>query len=203
MGLVVEEKTTRKLEDGYRAVFTLVAYTDDFHPDNEEGCYTCSIRIVNKDGKEIGEYYRLFLVQNFNNRHYNAFIRKFVQDQAYRQQFNNRNHIEEKRPQHLIDVELQEIIMKLNDLGLHTTYSCQGTKDYWMDRPYHSDGHSETAYISFEKQLPGDFLVIACRYPFLQVESNGIRTKNRKDNQCFSETMEKMIAEWASDTEKR
>ena len=70
----MEEKTTMKLKDGHRAIFTLSAYTDDFHPDNEEGCYTCNVRVINKNGKVYGEYLRLFLVQNFSNRHYKAFI---------------------------------------------------------------------------------------------------------------------------------
>ncbi|GEN35430.1 hypothetical protein [Aneurinibacillus danicus] len=196
MGLILEEKTRKKLEDGKRAVFTLSAYTDDFHPDNEEGAYTCNIRVFDGNDRLVDEYFRLFLVRIFNERHYKAFIQKFVRDQAYREQFNIRQDTKEQRPDGWIDIELQDIILRLNDLGLRTKYSCQGTRDPWIDRPHHSDGHSITAYILFEKQLPDDFLSIALRYPSLHVNYREISTKRRSDNIHFADIIRSVIDQW-------
>lgn len=182
MGLIMEEKTNKKIENGNNVIFTLLASTDDFHPDNEEGAYTCNIHIFDENDKVCDEFYRLFPVQSFNERHYKAFIRKFVRDKVYREQFNIHLGTEEHRPNGFIDFELQEIIMQLNDLGLRTKYCCQGTKDPWSDRPFHSDGHSVTSYIIFDKHLPTNFSVVARQYPSLYVGFKEIRTKRRNDN---------------------
>jgi hypothetical protein len=162
MGLILEEKTYKKLENGNKVVFTLHAYTDDFHPDNGEGAYTCNIRIFDKNNEVCEEFYRLFLVKSFNEKHYKAFIRKFVLDKMYREQFNIYFDTKEQRSDGSIDVELEEVIKRLNDSRLRTKYCCQGTKDLWSARPYHSDGHSITAYILFEENLKKIYQMIFC-----------------------------------------
>src|SRR3954471_5590269 len=113
MGLILEEKTYKQLENGNKVVFTLHAYTDDFHPDNGEGAYTCNIRIFDKNNEVCEEFYRLFLVKSFNEKHYKAFIRKFVLDKMYREQFNIYFDTKEQRSDGSIDVELEEVIKRL------------------------------------------------------------------------------------------
>lgn len=196
MGLVLEEKTRRKIEDGKRAVFTLFAYSDDFHPDNDEGSYTCSVQIFNENDKLVGEYYRHFLVKDFNEKHYINFIKKFSCNYNYREQFNVKYDYREKRNPDIIDEEIAEIVAELNKLGLKTKYSCQGTKDPWSDRPYKEDGHSLTAYISFVNDLPNSFIEMAkgCRY--LYVNRRNIYSRKREFNPYFAENMREILEQW-------
>jgi hypothetical protein len=88
---------------------------------------------------------------------------KFCRDQNYREKFNVKNHISEERNTDEIGEELVNIIARLNILGFKTRYSCQGTKDPWIDRPNKGDGHSVTAYITFVDRLPDRFLQLAKR----------------------------------------
>lgn len=154
MGLLHEEVTERVIEDGKRVVFTLTVETSDYHKDNDEGCYTCWIEALDSDQKVFDQYYRLFLVRKFHERHYNNFIKKFVKDPEYRDQFHIRHESRDSRTDGYIDDELQDVIQDLNNIGLVTQYCCQGTGTPWNDRPHHRDGHSLFAYISFERALP-------------------------------------------------
>ncbi|MCK4259995.1 MAG: hypothetical protein KAX49_13530 [Halanaerobiales bacterium] len=197
MGLVLEEKTRRKLEDDKRAIFTLFAFTDDFHSNNDEGCYTCNVKIFNSNNQVVDEYYRRFLIDDFNYKHYRNFIKKFCMNRDYSKQFNVKNEIKEER-QNGIDDELVDIIDKLNSLGLKTCYSCQGTKDPWYDRPMKSDGHGVLAYIKFIEKLPVNFLQLAKRCEYLDVSNNEICSRKRKFNIFFAECMCKIIQQWVA-----
>ncbi|MCD9025446.1 hypothetical protein [Cohnella silvisoli] len=196
MGLILEEKTRRNIEDGKRAIFTLSAYTDDFHPNNDEGCYTCTIQIFDPNNNIVDEFYRHFLVNDFNDKYYKHFILKFSRDIDYREQFNIKNDIVEKRNKNEIDEELVNIIAKLNLLGLRTEYSCQGTKTPWMDRPHKSDGHSITAYITFVDKLPNGFIQLANKFECIVVDCMTIRSKRRDYNILFPGCMTEIIDKW-------
>ncbi len=200
MGLVLEEKTRRKIEDGKRAVFTLFAYSDDFHPDNDEGSYTCTVRIFNENSKLVGKYYRHFLVKDFNEKHYINFMKKFCYNYNYREQFNVKYDYMEKRNPNIIDEEIVEIVAELNKLGLKTKHSCQGTKDPWSDRPSKGDGHSVMSYISFENSLPDSFIQIAKECKYFYVNSHKIYSRKREDNPYFAENMREIIEQWRSST---
>ncbi|MCH5583962.1 hypothetical protein MK805_03165 [Shimazuella sp. AN120528] len=197
MGLIYEEKTSRKIEEGKRAIFTLTAYTDDFHSENDEGCYTCVIQIFNAAHDVVDEYYRLFLVDDFSERHYNNFIKKFCKDMNYRDQFHFKHNVREERNNNgEIDEELVDVIVRLNQLNLKTNYSCQGTRVPWIDRPHKSNGHSVDAYISFVKPLPGEFIQLVNRCEYLLVYSSMIRSKKREYNSRFAECMMQVMDEW-------
>ncbi|MGM1048105.1 MAG: hypothetical protein ACQEXX_18455 [Bacillota bacterium] len=196
MGLIIEEKTRKSIEDGKRAIYTLTAYTDDFHPSNEEGCYTCTIQIFDSNNNVIDEYYRRFLVNDFNEKHYNHFISKFSRDINYREQFHIKNDIYEERNKNEIDEELVNVIARLNLLGLRTQYSCQGTKTPWMDRPHKSDGHSIVAYIKFEDKLPNEFIELTNKYECIEVISMTISSKSRGYNNQFSRCITEIIDKW-------
>lgn len=196
MGIIFEEKTSRKIENGKKAVFTLFAYTDDFHPDNDEGCYTCTVRIVNEYNSLDGEYYRLFLIKNFNEKHYKNFIRKFSNNIEYRDQFNYKHDYIERRDSNIIDEEIGEVIAELNNLGLNTQYSCQGTKDIWSDRPNKGDGHSVMAYIKFLEKLPSSFIHLAKECRYFDVGSQVISSKKREYNIYFVKCMQELIDKW-------
>jgi hypothetical protein len=197
MGLILEEKTRRKIEEDKRVIFTLTAYTDDFHVGNSEGCYMCMIQIFNADHGVVDEYYRLFLVDDFSERHYKNFIQKFCKDIHYRDKFHVKHDVREKRNNNdEIDEELVDVIARLNQLKLHTKYSCQGTRDRWIDRPCKSDGHSVDAYISFVKPLPDAFTQLANRCEYIVAASMMIRSKKREYNSRFAKCMIRVMDEW-------
>jgi hypothetical protein len=196
VGLILEERIRRKLEEGKRAIFTLTAYTDDFHRDNDEGCYTCNIRVLNANNDIVDEYYRHFLLNDFDDKHYNNFITKFCRDVNYREQFNIKNDIKEERSNNDIDEELVNIIARFNMLGFKTRYSCQGTKVPWIDRPHKGDGHSLTAYITFVDKLPDQFLQLAKGCEYIEVNNMEIRSKKRDFNTLFPECMAEIIEQW-------
>lgn len=54
-------------------------------------------------------------MNEFNDKHYKHFILKFSRDIDYREQFNIKNDIVEKRNKNEIDEELVNIIAKLRD----------------------------------------------------------------------------------------
>lgn len=196
VGLILEEKTRRNIEESKRAIFTLSAYNDDFHPDNDEGCYTCTIRVFDTNNNIVDEYYRHFLINDFSDKHYNNFILKFCRDVNYREKYNIKNDFEEERNTNEIDEELVNIIARLNLLGLRTLYSCQGTKTPWMDKPHKSDGHSVTAYITFVDKLPDRFLQLAIKCVYFEVDNMTIRSKKRKYNILFSRCITEIIDKW-------
>lgn len=182
----MEEKVYKQLVNGNKVIFTLLAFTDDFNPENPEGAYTCDIQIINKENKVVEYFYRLFLVQTFNEKHYHAFIRKFIIDPVYRDQFNRKLETSIESLPSSIDPKLIQIIAQLNEEDLHTKYCCQGTNDPWRNRPAHNDGHSITAYILFQNHLPKDFLLIAQKYRLIDVGIDTIYMKRREDNIYFS-----------------
>ncbi|AIQ14318.1 hypothetical protein [Paenibacillus durus] len=193
MGLILEKKIRRKIEEGKRAVFTLSAYTYDFHPDNNEGCYTCNIRLFDINNHIVDEFYRHFLVSNYSDNHYKRFISKFCVDINYREQFNIKKDTVERRNNNEIDEEIVDIINRLNLMGLRTKYSCQGTKTPWKDRPHKSDGHSITAYITFQENLPKQFIVLARECDFIDVNTTTIQSKRREFNIHFPECVTRII----------
>ena len=195
MPIVFEENLTKKLKNGNKASFILSVHSDEFL-DDDEGCYTCNIRILTSENKLVGEYYRKFLISKFRIQHYHKFIEKFCEDEEYRKQFNINNDKVEN-PSHAIDSEIKHIILRLNDIGLKTTHSCCGTKTSFSDRPHLSDGHSVLGYIIFKHNLPEKFIDIAKRYDiFLSCSLNSIRTLKRKYNVHFRELMEKIVEEY-------
>lgn len=84
MGSLVIDSTKRDLGDGRKAVFELWAYTDDLDQDGE---YSCSIKVTDRQGKMVESYARPFPINKFHDRHYRAFINKFVREPDYRNQF--------------------------------------------------------------------------------------------------------------------
>ena len=189
MGLAFEEKTKRKIEDGKRVIFTLLADLDDFHEENDEGCYTCDISIFDKDNKVVDEYCRLFLVKSFNQTHYKRFINRFCNDIIYRESFNMKNEIHIERDKNAIDERISGLIIKLNELGLKTKYSCQGTDDEWSDRPCKKDGHSECAYISFVEPLPATILEKIKQDNRLRSERSSVYAGKRQYNKVFPDIL--------------
>ncbi|WP_018130170.1 hypothetical protein [Effusibacillus pohliae] len=118
MGLLYEEVTERAIEEGKRVVFTLTVKTSDYLKGNDEGYYTCWIKILDSDQKIVDQYYRLFRIGKFHEKHYKNFIDKFVRDPEYRDQFHIRHETSESRLDGHIDDELQDIIQDLNSIGL-------------------------------------------------------------------------------------
>ena len=198
MPLVFQEHANKKTNDGNKAHFSLRAHSDDFL-DQDEGCYTCQIRVTNIDNKVLGEYYRKFLVSKFSIQHYNKFVEKFCKNEEYREQFNVIRDRTNSPVTHEIDREIKHIILRLNDIGLKTTHSCCGTSTEFSDRPHLSDGHSVLAYIIFNHRLPKTFMDISKRYDmFLSCNVNSIRTLKRSYNVYFRELMEKIVEEYDS-----
>lgn len=196
MGLVLDEKLRRNIENNKRVVFNLFIYSDDFADENEEGSYTCGIKIFDENNKLIDEYVRLFKVSDFSRKHYMRFVDEFCNNIDYRESFNIKNEQTEIRDNDEIDEEIRDLIKELNELGLTTVYSCQGTKDKWSDRPCKSDGHSIDAYIIFSNGLPRDFLDILQKNNILYVCHNEVRTLNRKNNKMFPQIMKEAINEY-------
>lgn len=196
MGVVLDEKTRRKIEDGKILVFNLMAESAAFHEDNEEGACECFITMSNSKGDKIAELYRYFLVKKYNDKHYKNFINRFCSDQTYREQFN-RKHDEKKDNGDDVDERLRELVARFNDAGLTTKYSCQGTDDAWKDRPGKTDGHSETAYISFEMGLPRSFCELISPDKRLSMFASSIRATNRKYNRIFPDIVNQILGEWS------
>lgn len=195
MSLAFQEKINRKLPDGKKVVFHFWTHNDDL-ADEEEGCYTCNVKI-HDDGRTLSEYYRKFLVRKYNKQHLSKFIEKFCENSEYREQFNIVNDKVLEPHTKGIDEEIRDVVKQLNDMNLKTQYSCQGTKDLFSDRPHRSDGHSVTAYVIFKKSLPKEFVEIAQRYD-LFIVCNGfyIRSLKRIYNSFFNNLLEKIVEEY-------
>jgi hypothetical protein len=88
MGIILEKKERRGIEEGKKVIFNLLAEPVDLQEGNNEGYFQCYIRIFNDKDKIIGDYCRNFLVKDFNLIHYKKFIDKFCRDVLYREQFN-------------------------------------------------------------------------------------------------------------------
>jgi len=194
MPVVFEEKLNRKLEDKRKAVFHLWTHSEDLS-DEDEGCFTCEVKVYS-DGKIDGEYYRKFLVRSYNKQHFAKFVEKFCAESDYREQFNV-NHDKQIQHEKGIDPEIRELVNSLNDMGLKTVYSCQGTKNEFSDRPRQTDGHSILAYIYFQKSLPPIFLKLVSLYDlFLTVNNSTIYAKKRKFNEHFNPILTKVVEEY-------
>lgn len=124
---------------------------------------------------------------------YERFYSSFCSDVVYREKYNLR-HESVTRPTLIgkVDEKLVSVISKLNELGISTNYSCQGTGDEWTDYPGPTDGHSELAYISFARIPPaleaelGECVGLRC-------EGNTVSTTDRKYNSAFVEQVEKAV----------
>ncbi len=196
MSLVFSEKIDKKIEDDKVARFWFYAHQEDFNNVDDEGCFTCTISILTKDNVLEGEYYRLFPIRQFKKQHYHKFMEKFCTNNKYREQFNIKLE-KEKSSLSNIDTEIKDVIDKLNEIGMKTIHSCQGTKDEFNDRPHISDGHSVTAYIMFKNNLPKEFLEIAKRYDlFLNCNNISIHSLKRKYNCLFHDLMFKIIIDY-------
>lgn len=194
MPVVFEEKLNRRLEDKRKAIFHLWIHSEDLS-DKDEGCFTCDVKTYS-DGKIDGEYYRKFLVRNYNKQHFSKFVEKFCTDANYREQFNI-NHDKQIQNEKGIDPEIKDLVNSLNDIGLKTIYSCQGTKNEFSDRPRQTDGHSILAYVYFQKSLPPIFLKLVGLYDlFLTINNNTIYAKKRKFNEYFNPILIKVIEEY-------
>lgn len=85
MGSMVMDTTKRPIENGRTAEFELVAWLDELGTD--DGAYACSVTIRDASGKMVELYGRDFPIKSYHERHYQAFINKFVRDPDYRKQF--------------------------------------------------------------------------------------------------------------------
>lgn len=195
MPVVFQEKINRKLDDGRKVLFHLWMHSDD-SSDEDEGCFTCDVKVYS-DGKLDSEYYRKFLIRKYKKQHYSKFIEKFCENEEYREQFNVKHDKQSPTHDRGIDPEIKELIGSLNELGLKTIYSCQGTKNEFSDRPRQTDGHSILAYIYFQKPLPPIFLKLVSLYDlFLTFNSTTVYAKKRKYNVHFREIMTKVVEEF-------
>lgn len=195
MPIVFQERVSRKLQNGKRAIFNLSVHSEDLS-DEEEGCFFCQIKVY-EDKKISSEYYRKFLVKKYNKQHFSKFIEKFCADEKYREQFNIVHDKVYEPHKTEIDAEIKDVIDVLNNLGLKTVYCCQGTKDEFSDRPRPTDGHSILAYIYFQKPLPTIFLKLISMYDlFLTFNTMSVYSKKRKFNIYFKEIMTKVIEEY-------
>lgn len=87
MGSMVKDATKRSIENGLTAEFELMAWLDELGTD--DGAYACSVAIRDASGKMVELYVRDFPIKSYHERHYKAFINKFVRDPDYRQQFRD------------------------------------------------------------------------------------------------------------------
>jgi hypothetical protein len=145
-----------------------------------------------KDSKLLNEKPG-FRVDRITMREYRKFFRIFCSDAAYRERYNLR-HERVTRPALTgkVDEKLVNVISKLNELGISTNYSCQGTVDEWTDYPSPTDGHSELAYISFAR-IPPALEAEINKCIGMRVEGNTVSTTDRKYNGAFAEQIEKVI----------
>jgi len=195
MPVVFQDKIGRKLDDKRKAQFHLWTHSDDLN-DEDEGCLTCDVKVYN-DGKLENEYYRKFLVRKYKKQHFSKFVEKFCENEEYREQFNVKNDKQSQSHDVGIDPEIKELVNSLNELGLKTIYSCQGTKNEFSDRPRQTDGHSILAYVYFQKPLPPLFLKLISLYDlFLTFSSTTVYSKKRKFNVHFKEIMTKVMEEY-------
>ena len=198
------DKTSRKIEDGKRIVFNLLAEREDFAAENDEGCYLCYVKILDAEDNIVDEYYRKFLVEKFKKPDYWEFINQFCKDTEYREQYNKKNDIEEERTGGEIDERIVGLIGRLNELGLETIFSCQGTDDEWSDKPGKKDGHSFDAYITFVNPLPTylarelkkDDRLRICEW------DNSVRSAKRQYNRLFPEIISAALDKWSPTKEK-
>lgn len=194
MSLIFEKRNVEKLENGSIVKFNLLLYENDFtDKENDENSYICNIVIVDNNNDKIDSYYRLFKIDSFSEEDYNCFISQFCRNHSYREQFNVKNQIIEKRNTDAIDEEIKEVIELFNKMGLITNYSCQGTKDKYSDRPCKRDGHSILAYISFVNDLPNKYKQILKNNKELRIYENKIYATKRKYNCNFSKKYDELF----------
>lgn len=195
MPVVFQEKVARKLDDGRKALFHLWMHSDDSR-DEDEGCFTCDVKVY-VDGRVESEYYRKFLIRKYTKQHYAKFMDKFCTESEYREQFNIKHDKQTSPHDRGIDAEIKDLISSLNELGLKTIYSCQGTRDGFSDRPRQTDGHSILAYVIFQKPLPPIFLKLVSLYDlFLTYTPNTVYSRKRSYNIHFREIMSRVVEEF-------
>jgi len=192
MGLLLEEKTVRKLrKECKRVEFNLTAETSDFIKGNEESCYDCYITVYDAGGIEE-RYRKRFLITEYTDKVYECFLNRFCQDEHFRELFNVKHDVYEPSTGE-IDVRIAGIVTRLNDAGFQTEYSCQGTDAPWSDRPCKHDSHSTTAYIKFQDRLPKKFISLLQKDDRLFVLSDCVYALMRKYNVVFPEIFEKAL----------
>lgn len=160
------------------------------------GRYECRIRI----GSDT--YRRYWRIAEFSEESLQQFMREFLGDPKTRDAYHSRHRVA-TRPNNTpeIDEELKPLIERLNQLGLITQVSCQGTRDPWADGPAPTDGHSRTAYVMFRGYLPPSLLALIRAEEVLVIRSflrgrHKVSARCRGDNEDFVSAWDRVLDQW-------
>jgi hypothetical protein len=146
--VVYRDEVRRNIEDNRMLLFTLVAHEWDFKEDSPERHYSCVIKEYDENGALAEEYWKGFPFECFDRDEYMRFVDEFCDCFEMRDKYNLRHHFVTRRfNDGSIDERLRDLLFDLNDMGIKTDFSCQGTDAEWTDYPCPVDAHSVTAYI--------------------------------------------------------
>ena len=163
-----------------------MAHDWDFGECRAEQHYSCIIKELDEDGELLEEYWRGFLVDGYSREDYLDFVYEFCDNELIRDKYNLRHHYYTRRfNDGTIDENLYEVLVKLNEMGIKTLMSCQGTDQEWTDYPCPTDGHSVTAYIGVEN-IPETLKKALENNDKVALSEKGFYAKGRKNNKDFA-----------------
>ena len=137
-------------------------------------------------GRLLGEQSG-FVIDEQTQHKYEEFITEFCSNIHCRDLYNLRHDFTYIRTDE-IDKLLYEVIIILNEIGVKTHCSCQGTDENWTDFPCPIKRHSGLAYISVE-ELPDKLRERIEDDNRLSVRDNCISTVKWVYNKNFSEIL--------------
>lgn len=99
-------------------------------------------------------------LKEYSSSYLSSVLEKICSNEQFRNKcFFNKNII---RNQDEIDPKLKKVIQRLNQIGVKTKYSCQGTSHNFSPFPNNRDSHGLDGYIELERgnSFPADLVVM-------------------------------------------
>jgi len=134
-----------------------------------------------------------FALDSQTKQKYEEFIEEFCSDIHCRDKYNLR-HDFIYNISYGIDTRLNNAIIILNEIGVKTHCSCQGTDERWTDYPHPKEAHSVLAYI-YVNNISTQIIASIKKDKRLRYRENCISTVKRKYNKFFSEILTDAIEE--------